>query len=134
MISAASSSANAKPPGRIAFVINSLAGGGAERVLSILLDQFSQQADAFDGAEMHLVLLDRTDEKYLVPGSIIVHRCDSGGSRIASIRNLGRTLGEIRPDISVSFLTRANIANILAARRFGHHCVISERVNTTTYA
>ena len=42
-------------------------------------------------------------------------------------------LGEIRPDVSVSFLTRANIANILAARRFGHHCVISERVNTTSH-
>jgi glycosyltransferase involved in cell wall biosynthesis len=114
-------------------VINSLAGGGAERVLSILLDQFSRRAGAFDGAELHLVLLDRTDEKYRIPGDVIVHRHDSGGSRIASIRNLGMTLGAIRPDISASFLTRSNIANILAARRFGHHCVISERVNTTSH-
>ena len=133
MVSVSQSPANSIPSKRIAFVINSLAGGGAERVLSILLDQFSRQAEAFDGAELHLVLLDRTEEKYQVPNCVVIHRLDSGGALIRSIRNLARALANIRPDISISFLTRANCANILSAGRAGHHCVISERVNTTSH-
>jgi glycosyltransferase involved in cell wall biosynthesis len=123
----------AKPSRRVAFVINSLAGGGAERVLSILLDQFSRRPDAFDNAEIHLILLDRIDEKYQIPKSVTVHRLDSAGAQIRSVRILARAFADIRPDISISFLTRANGANILAAKWTGHHCVISERVNTTSH-
>lgn len=132
MVSAFQSPANPIPFKRVAFVINSLTGGGAERVLSILLDQFSRQAEVFDGAELHLILLDRVEEKYQIPNCVVIHRLDSGGALIRSIRNLTRVLTNIRPDISVSFLRRANCANILSARTVGHRCVISERGNTTS--
>ena len=45
---------------RIVFVINSLEGGGAERVLSILLDQLAQ---SLPNADLYLILLDQATER-----------------------------------------------------------------------
>lgn len=118
---------------RIAFVINSLDGGGAERVLSILLGQYAAAPELLGGAELHLVLLDTTNERYPVPGSVVTHRLGSSGGLASSIRLLARALRRIRPDASVSFLARANCAGVLASRWLGIPCVACERVNTTSH-
>ncbi len=118
---------------RIAFVINSLDGGGAERVLSILLGRYAAAPDLLDGAELHLVLLDTTEERYPVPESVVTHRLGSSGGLVGSIRLLAAALRRIRPDASVSFLARSNCANVLASRRLGIPCVVCERINTTSH-
>ncbi len=117
----------------IAFVINSLQGGGAERVLTTLLKQFSLPDKPLGNNQLHLVLLDKTERKYPVPDSIVIHELDTGGSLVQSIGQLRRKLSEIGPRTAMSFLTRSNCANVLAARSLGHRCVISERVNTTSH-
>src|SRR5688572_25646063 len=99
---------------RIAFVINSLGPGGAERVLTTVLE--NTPADAWD---VHLVLLDKEDEHRTPPPFVTVHRLDCGGRLMPSIRQLRKTLKLIAPDMVVSFLVRANIAAVIAAELMG---------------
>ena len=123
---------------RLLFVINSMEGGGAERVMSILLGHFAKAAkgkgaSVFAGAELHLALLDRCEEKYPLPSDIEKHTLDSGGSFLKSIFQTASLVSDLDPDLTFSFLTRANCACILSALAYGHKCVISERVNTTSH-
>lgn len=115
---------------RIVFVINSMEGGGAERVLSILLDQL---AVPLKNADVHLVLLDRKIERYSIPSYITTTRLDCQGSTLKSILSLRKALRTIAPDVVMSFLNRANCANILAARFLGYRCIVSERANTSSH-
>lgn len=118
------------PTQRIVFVINSMEGGGAERVLSILLDQL---AVPLKDADVYLVLLDSKIERYAIPAYIKKITLDCQGSMIKSIVSLRQTLRTIAPDVVLSFLNRANCANIIAARSHNYRCVISERVNTSSH-
>lgn len=122
------------PPGRkrqrIVFVINSLEGGGAERVLSILLTHL---AEPFQDKDVFLILLDKGIIRYPLPDYIKRIDLDCRGSMLRSIFSLRRALREISPHTVLSFLNRANCANILAARSLHYHCIVSERVNTSTH-
>ena len=120
----------AKTRQRIVFVINSLEGGGAERVLSILL---SHLAEHFLNTDVYLVLLDRRIVRYPVPDYVKCINLDCGGSMLRSILTLRRTLRDIAPHTVLSFLSRANCANVLAARSLHYRCIISERVNTSSH-
>jgi glycosyltransferase involved in cell wall biosynthesis len=123
MINAVSS-----PPKRIAFVINSLGPGGAERVL----DQLMRKAPP--GAwDCHLVLLDDETEWRVPPDSVTVHRLDCKRGMVASLRQLKAALAVIRPGLVVSFLVRANVASVIASRMLGIPCIISERSQLSTH-
>lgn len=113
---------------RIAFVINSLGPGGAERVL----DQILQTAPP-GSWECHLVLLDREREYRAPPAPVSVHRLDCGRRLWASICELKAALAQIKPDLVVSFLVRANVAAVIATRQLGIPCIISERSQLTTH-
>lgn len=117
------------PKKRAVFIINSLAGGGAERVMSTLLTSSGREREEF---EIVLVLLDIEDTPYNLPTWISVLQLDCRHSLLRSILALAFLFRRVRPDVSVSFLTRANIANILASAAFGNACIISERVNKST--
>lgn len=114
-------------PRKIAFVINSLGPGGAERVMNTILQQ------APPGWTCHLVLLDRETEWRTPPNFVQVHRLDCRFSLLSSIRRLRAELISIRPSIVVSFLVRANIAAIIAARSIGVPVIISERSQLSTH-
>ncbi|RYZ15043.1 MAG: glycosyltransferase [Alphaproteobacteria bacterium] len=116
------------PRKRIAFVINSLGPGGAERVMNTILHSASP-----DEWDVHLVLLDREQEHRLPPAFVKVHRLDCGMKLIASIRRLTRALEDIKPDLIVSFLVRANVASIFAGRRLKTPVIISERANLSAH-
>ncbi|MBK8161331.1 MAG: glycosyltransferase [Rhodospirillaceae bacterium] len=114
----------------IVFVINSLAGGGAERVMSTLLKASSSEAATRD---LHLVLLDIEPSAYSVPDWITLHQLDGRHALWRSTWQLLVLLRRLRPQAIVSFLTRANVASILAGRALRLPVVISERVNTTSH-
>lgn len=113
---------------RVAFVINSLGQGGAERVMDSILH--AARAAMWD---CHLILLDREDEQRTPPEHVKIHRLNSDFSLLASIRQLRRVLISIKPDLVVSFLVRANVASIVAARSVAAPCIISERSHLTTH-
>ncbi|WP_201865243.1 glycosyltransferase [Microvirga soli] len=115
---------------RILFIINSLEGGGAERVMCLV-------AAAVAEAEKHwgvtLATLDQTRDSYALSERVTRIRLNAGGSLLWSMIALRRLLRLERPDIIVSFLTRANCAAIACSRFIGIPCVISERVHTTSH-
>ncbi|MFK4874747.1 glycosyltransferase [Novosphingobium sp. ZW T3_23] len=118
-------------PLRALFVINSLAGGGAERVFTTLVEQLSRRPDEI---AITVALLDNeAEEAYRLPAGVQVERLNARGSLLRSIRETRRLVRRLRPDVTLSFLSRANVATIVAMRRTGGPAVISERVNTTAH-
>jgi N-acetylgalactosamine-N,N'-diacetylbacillosaminyl-diphospho-undecaprenol 4-alpha-N-acetylgalactosaminyltransferase len=115
---------------RVLFIINSLAGGGAERVICTLLR--ASQGELRD-SQISLLLLDRETAMYDVPRWIEVEQLDCRHSLVRSIWSVWRALRRAKPDLAVSFLTRSNVANIIAGALLGIPTVISERVNTSSH-
>jgi glycosyltransferase involved in cell wall biosynthesis len=113
------------------LVINSLAGGGAERVFTTLVTDLAR----FRGeCDFVVALLDDEEvEAYILPDWVKVYRVDSKASLNASVRRLCGLFRQLRPDVCISFLTRANFAAIVAGRLYGCKTIISERVNTTAH-
>lgn len=112
------------------FIINSLAGGGAERVMCTLLRASeSEQRDC----EVGLLLLDREAAAYDVPSWVTVRQLDCRQSLIRSIWGVVRELHRARPDVTISFLTRANVANVIAASVLRIPAIVSERVDTSSH-
>ena len=127
--------APARPPApterrRVLFVINSMAGGGAERVMATLLAASVPQRER---ADIRLVLLDKEPAAYTPPDWIPTIQLDSRGQLTRSVAGLAGVLRTVRPHATVSFLTRANLCTVVTARWFGHRTVISERVNSSAH-
>jgi N-acetylgalactosamine-N,N'-diacetylbacillosaminyl-diphospho-undecaprenol 4-alpha-N-acetylgalactosaminyltransferase len=114
----------------ILFVINSLAGGGAERVLTTILGASAPWRDRYD---VHLALLDDEPRAYAVPDWITVTQLDARHRLGASIAQLRRLVGRLNPDTALAFLTRANVATAVAMAGRGRPWLISERVNTSAH-
>jgi glycosyltransferase involved in cell wall biosynthesis len=115
---------------RVVFVINSLGDGGAERVLGNLLTHAEARLSE---VKLDLVLLDAGPERRSMPPYVEKHALNCRGAMGASVIGLARTLHALRPDVVVSFLVRANVAAITAARLFGIPCVISERMHLSRH-
>ena len=125
--SAAPDRALLAPRRRIVFVLNSQGPGGAERVMNNILHM-----TPLDVWEPHLILLDREKEHRTPPNFVSVHQLDCKLGLMASIRQLRRKLKEIGPALVVSFLVRANVAAVIAARGLAP-VIISERSQLSTH-
>jgi glycosyltransferase involved in cell wall biosynthesis len=113
---------------KILFVMNSMNSGGAERVVSILANEFSDL-----GATVTLVL-DFEAESFYELGkeveilSLGLKETDSAIKRnLTEIKQLTKLLKEYKPDIVISFIR--NIQSIVACRLAGIPIIISERNN-----
>src|SRR3546814_16019222 len=96
------------------FIINSLAGGGAERVMATLLHASAEWRDRYD---ISLALLDREDAAYATPRRVDNIQFDCHGRLLPSGWALRRLIYRIQPDAALGFLTRATFANITATVR-----------------
>jgi N-acetylgalactosamine-N,N'-diacetylbacillosaminyl-diphospho-undecaprenol 4-alpha-N-acetylgalactosaminyltransferase len=117
-------------PRPILFVINSLAGGGAERVMLTLLA--GSQA-RMEHCPFGLALLDDEADAYAPPSWLPLTRLSTKGSMVRGLRSLLSLARRRRPRLMVSFLTRANVLCIVVGRLLGCKTVISERVNTSAH-
>lgn len=107
---------------RAAFVINSLAGGGAERIMCTLLRHSEAERAEFD---MTLVVLDDEPTANAPPDWVEIRQLDCNYSALRAVLSLRRVFAEVKPDVALSFLTRSNLANVINAGPAA--CVISER-------
>ncbi len=112
---------------RILFVINSLSDGGAERVLINVLSR------APAGWKADVALLDTKPERRSVPDGVCVHRLNARDRLLASVHRLRGIIGDLAPDLVVSFLVRSNVASVLASRSLSVPCIISERAHLSTH-
>ena len=115
---------------RILFVINSLAGGGAERVMATILANSRAQLGTYDFA---LALLDSDPHAFALPAWLEVIELDCEGGLVSSIRAVDRLVGSFEADLTVSFLTRSNIATGIAMMRRRRPWIISERTSTPAH-
>lgn len=111
---------------RIVFVINSIGSGGAERALDTIL-----RAAAGDGRryDIRLVLLDREPEMRELPVLDGRYCLDARGRLVASAWRLRRLLRDLAPDLVVSLLVRANMANVLAGAGAAWATIVCERMH-----
>jgi GalNAc-alpha-(1->4)-GalNAc-alpha-(1->3)-diNAcBac-PP-undecaprenol alpha-1,4-N-acetyl-D-galactosaminyltransferase len=119
---------------RIAFVIPSLGAGGAERVASLLANEWSA-----NGNEVTLVTFDTpgTEPFFdLRPGIALRGLAAPAeprgllgklGTNIARVSRLRSVLREINPDAVVAFMTEANVIALWASQGLGVPVVVSER-------
>lgn len=116
---------------KIMFHINSLGKGGAERVVSLLANEFVK-----DGVEVVIATEWYAEEEYDVEPK--VKRIHAGlsqtqekGNRIAKqwyrIHNLRRLLQQEKPDVILSFCAKANYRALMAACGTGIPVIVSVR-------
>jgi glycosyltransferase involved in cell wall biosynthesis len=119
---------------RIAFVIPSLGPGGAERVASLLANDWVGNGHevtlaTFDtpGTEPFFALDPRVDVRELSVAEVsrdLTIRVGKNAKRVTRFRAL---LREVRPDAVVAFMTEASVVAVWATIGLGIPVVISER-------
>lgn len=118
---------------KIVYVINSLEGGGAERVFAELVSLTPYWQS--ENQSVDVILLDDKPDVYSLPDNVRVHRVGYGDG-LPVIRSVMQCVAflrcviRLRPELLVSFLTRANLHSVLAAKLLGVRVMISERSNT----
>jgi glycosyltransferase involved in cell wall biosynthesis len=110
---------------RALFLINSLTGGGAERVMCTLLRHSEAERAEFD---ITLAVLDNEPAGNTPPDWVDLRQFDCRFSLPRSIMTVRKLHAELRPDVSLSFLNRANWANALGSRA---PFVLSARAHTS---
>lgn len=112
---------------RIAFVINSIGQGGAERALSVILSAIGERSARY---EVHLVLLDDLPHAREMPSYVQQHTLGGGARSIAQLYSL---FSKMKPALIVSFLVRSNLASALSGRLLGIPVVACERMHLSSH-
>lgn len=112
---------------RIAFVLGSMGRGGAERVVSLLANEFATQ-----GWAVHiLTLLDDRVDYELHDGVKVIPLCGGGRSRVQQlphwIYRVRQHVRSTKPEVVVSFVARVNIVTLVACFGLRQRVIISER-------
>jgi glycosyltransferase involved in cell wall biosynthesis len=115
---------------RVLFIINSLTGGGAERVMSTLLANSTSWSNRY---EIALALLDDDPRAFALPDWLRVFQLDCSGGMGSSIRAVRRVVRQHDPDVTLSFLTRANFSSGIAMMPRRRPWIISERTSTPAH-
>ncbi len=114
---------------KLCFVISSMMRGGAERVMSILVNESVRR-----GYEVHLLLQSSPQVEYELncEVNVVDLSCKTQGVRglvsaIKRIAALKEAILSIKPDLVISFLTVCNMYTSLALRGTGIPVIVSER-------
>ncbi|MBB1402143.1 glycosyltransferase [Pseudoalteromonas sp. SG45-1] len=109
------------------YLINSLEGGGAERVFSNLvkIQSESETLNSFS-----VILLDNKKVAYQLPSEIHLNQLNGPRPSLKNLIDFLMLIKKEKPTYVVSFLTRANFFNVLGSLIFGYKSIISERSNT----
>lgn len=93
----------------IVFIINSIGSGGAESALFNIIKGIPK--NVVKNTRIHLVLLDDEVQLKSIPTNVELHVLDAKRSLLRSLIQCYRLFKQIKPDVVVSFLVRANMVN-----------------------
>jgi len=116
----------------IVFVINSLEGGGAEKVICNWLTEM-EPVFIQSHSKVTLLLLDDLPEANSVPFYVNKMTLNSKGKIYSSYKGLKNALIIDKPDIIFSFLNRSNVVCTIIGRQLNIPTIISERSNTSQH-
>ena len=110
---------------RIDFILSSLIGGGAERVLVILANFFAQKS-----YKVRIITFN-DGEAYTLDSNITRIKLHNGKIKNHKIRSLKNLYGfyknrNNRPDVVISFITQTNFISIIIAKIFRIKIIVSE--------
>lgn len=114
---------------RIIMIIPSLGGGGSERVLSSLVNDWTVN----EICEVEVVVLTNTPDFYVIDDRVKIHRMGYVGGRfkvlglIKTFLKLRMLIKDTDPDICLSFLRQSNIITLLSTVGLKKSVFISER-------
>ena len=113
----------------IHFIIGTLGGGGAERVMTLIANHFVQ-----DNHEVSIITMNPSSDTFELDKRIKRINVARGNFPVVRIKNLLNLKGfyrspSNRPDVAISFLTASNITAILACRYHGIPIIASEHNN-----
>jgi GalNAc-alpha-(1->4)-GalNAc-alpha-(1->3)-diNAcBac-PP-undecaprenol alpha-1,4-N-acetyl-D-galactosaminyltransferase len=120
---------------RVALVISSLGGGGAERISSALANRWARAGRgvgvvtiASRDADVHSLdaRVERVALDLLRPSRSLAEGLLQGGARVHALR---RALERLRPDVVVSFMGRTNVLSLLATAGTGRPVLACERTD-----
>lgn len=112
---------------KIVFIVGSLSGGGAERVVSELATQMNNQGD-----DVSVILVAQNKVTYHIPEDVHILDCATirakrGMSFFKRITLIRKTINTINPDVCISFTVGVNIYSIISCMFSKHKLVIAER-------
>ncbi len=111
---------------KILFVSGSLNRGGAQRVITLLADEYVRL-----GWSVHMAVLLENKVGYKISRQIEIHDIVRRGNQMKNatkwIRDIKRILETEKPNVVVSFAGRINMITMLAARGTGIPVLVSER-------
>lgn len=119
---------------RVLIFIYSMAGGGAERVISHLANSLvNENADVcivtIAGEQSDVYTLDKRVQRI----GLSLDKTSSGVSgaiyrNLARVHSLRHVIREYGPNVVLSFMTESNIVALLASSGLNHRVVVSERI------
>lgn len=111
---------------KIVFVIGSMARGGAEKVISILANQYSKR-----GYQVYIMMLLRNEVGYELSDDINLIDLSTSKSRIRSaffrIKHLRSNIINIQPSVVISFAARINVLTLMSTLGLNIPVIVSER-------
>ena len=115
----------------ICFVISSLSGGGAARVMTLLANWLSQYY------EVGIITMDKAESFYKLKKEVSIYHLDlvsdSGNPFSALFKNLNRVnalktkIKTLAPRVVISFITEMNVLTLLATKSLDTKVIVSER-------
>lgn len=114
---------------KINFLISSLSGGGAEKVLTTLAKEF-----AVNGNDVAIISLEKRPQFYQIDENIKLIKIDNKGKgkikeNISDFKEIRKFLKTRKADISISFLSRCNLMTIIANTGLKNRVVVCDRNN-----
>lgn len=118
---------------KLALVISSLGGGGAERVMSLLANAWVERGDqvtliTLASSRMDTYRLDPAVQRVALDvAGASAHVLAALGHNFVRIRALRRAIAACRADAVISFIAESNVRVLVAAAGLGVPVIVSER-------
>ena len=112
---------------KIAFVVGSLSGGGAERVVAELASDFANR-----GNKVYIFVIASMKKTYYVSPNVNIINCTQkygvpGIGFCNRVLDIRKNIKKIAPDVCVSFTVAVNIYSILSCMGMKMDLIIAER-------
>ncbi|MBP4046233.1 glycosyltransferase family 4 protein [Chromobacterium violaceum] len=120
---------------KIAIIIYSMAGGGAERVSSLLSNEWANQGHevsiiTFTGQELDAYALSAAISRISIAGNVVNNsRLGFIFNNVSRLFRLRKVLKELKPDVAIGMMTASAVTTLVATLGMKTKILVSERTH-----